>query len=192
MTSRSPRRSRRCTEHDRDTGPLRRTCRRSRQGGHVARRQTRKRGDAAESLGALAEQLGRAVGTTERKASEWLGRRTELVNRLTQIRNRSTQLLAELQGTGMSAVDSVGRVVRRRLQPVAGKARRKSPPARKKVSATTAERRASTWRTAQEAGDTDESFPIRSHEGSRQNTPQEPAAKRLGWREPTCRTSMPM
>ena len=116
----------------------------------MAKRKTRKSAKTADALGAFAEEFGRVVGTTERKGREWLGQRKNLVKRLTQMRNRATQLLTELEGTGASAVDSVGRVIRRRLKQ-AGKARRKSTAARKKVTAAKPRRRASTARRRKKA-----------------------------------------
>ena len=91
---------------------------------------------AAGKEGMWQKDRPRIAGATERKASEWLGQRTDLVRRLTKVRNRATRLLAELEGTGASALDSVGRVVRRRLQPVTGEVRRKSGGTAKKVPTT--------------------------------------------------------
>ena len=100
----------------------------------MAKRKTRKAGRTVDALGDFAEELGRVVGTTERKGRKWLGQRKNLVKRLTQVRNKATQLLAELDDTRASAVDSMGRAIRRRLQS-AGKAGQRSGAARKKVTA---------------------------------------------------------
>ncbi len=66
-----------------------------------------------EVLAKIAEDVGRLVGTTERKASEWMRERKNLVNRLTRVRDGAAWLLAELENKGASAVDAVGSAIRR-------------------------------------------------------------------------------
>jgi hypothetical protein len=47
-------------------------------------------------LGDLAEDLGTFLGSSERKASEWLTRQQELRNQLSAIRDKATALLSQL------------------------------------------------------------------------------------------------
>jgi len=46
----------------------------------------------------FAEDLGRLLGTTQRKAEEWLGQRKSLAARLTQIRDAASAYLHQLSG----------------------------------------------------------------------------------------------
>ena len=47
-------------------------------------------------LGDLAEDLGTFLGSSERKASEWLARQQELRKQLSAIRDKATALLSQL------------------------------------------------------------------------------------------------
>ena len=47
-------------------------------------------------LGDLAEELGTFLGSSERKASEWLARQQELRKQLSAIRDKATALLSQL------------------------------------------------------------------------------------------------
>ena len=53
-------------------------------------------------LGDLAEDLGTFLGSSERKASEWLDRQQELRKQLSAIRDKATALLSQL-GPGPKA-----------------------------------------------------------------------------------------
>ena len=44
----------------------------------------------------FAEDLGRLLGTAERKANEWLSQREEITKRLTELQNKAGQLLTAL------------------------------------------------------------------------------------------------
>jgi len=48
----------------------------------------------------FAEDLGRILGTTQAKATEWLNQRQDIAKRLTQVRDTAERLLAELTGGG--------------------------------------------------------------------------------------------
>jgi hypothetical protein len=58
-------------------------------------------------LGDLAEELGTFLGSSERKASEWLARQQELRNQLSAIRDKATALLSQL-GPGKEAEGGKG------------------------------------------------------------------------------------
>lgn len=62
----------------------------------------------------LAENLGRLVGTAERKATMWLGGREEIASQLTQIRDTCNSYLQELAGGGAALADAVRRGRRER------------------------------------------------------------------------------
>jgi hypothetical protein len=51
----------------------------------------------------FAEDLGRLLGTTQKKAEQWLGQRQALTERLTQIRDAASGYLEQLTGVGKSA-----------------------------------------------------------------------------------------
>jgi hypothetical protein len=57
-----------------------------------------------ERLMDFAEDLGRLLGTAQRKADEWLGQRENLAKRLTDLRDTATDLLAKLQGGAAAGV----------------------------------------------------------------------------------------
>jgi len=99
----------------------------------------------------IAEDVGRLIGTTERRASEWLAQRETLVDRLTRVRNSATWLLTELESTGASAVNAFGSAIRRKRQPA--RKRKKSAGARHKPvdPATAKQRRASETRRSKQA-----------------------------------------
>jgi len=49
-----------------------------------------------DALGDFAEDVGRLLGTTERKASEWLNQRTVLARKLAAVRDQAQALLSKL------------------------------------------------------------------------------------------------
>lgn len=51
----------------------------------------------------FAEDLGRFLGTTQKKAEEWLGQRRNIVDRLTQIRDAANGYLQQLSGEDAAA-----------------------------------------------------------------------------------------
>ena len=57
----------------------------------------------------FAEDLGRFLGTTQKKAEEWLGQRRNIVDRLTQIRDAANGYLQQLSGEGAQARRKPGR-----------------------------------------------------------------------------------
>jgi len=58
-------------------------------------------GTSAEAVAlGFAEDLGRLLGTTQKKAEEWLGQRKTLAQRLTQIRDAANTYLQQLTGRG--------------------------------------------------------------------------------------------
>lgn len=58
----------------------------------------------SDRLGDLAEDLGTLLGTTERKANEWLGQRKALAKKLSDIRDTADGLLRQLAGGAAAAV----------------------------------------------------------------------------------------
>jgi hypothetical protein len=86
------------------------------------------------SVETFAEDLGRLLGTAERKATEWLSQREEVARQLSQLRDKATQLLSQLGLTGVVA--NSGASSRRRGRPPAAAsqmpARRGRPPGKKK------------------------------------------------------------
>ena len=55
---------------------------------------------AEEKLVDFAEDLGRMLGTAQRKADEWLGQRATLTKRLMELRDTATGMLTRLQAGG--------------------------------------------------------------------------------------------
>jgi hypothetical protein len=49
-----------------------------------------------DALGDFAEDVGRLLGTTERKASEWLSQRTIVARKLAAVRDQAQALLSKL------------------------------------------------------------------------------------------------
>ena len=49
-----------------------------------------------DALGDFAEEVGRLLGTTERKASEWLRQRTVVASKLAAVRDQAQALLSKL------------------------------------------------------------------------------------------------
>ena len=49
-----------------------------------------------DALGDFAEDVGRLLGTTERKASEWLRQRTVVASKLAAVRDQAQALLSKL------------------------------------------------------------------------------------------------
>jgi hypothetical protein len=81
----------------------------------------------------FAEDLGRILGTTQAKASAWLGQRQQIARQLTQVRDTAERLLADLTGGGARLAATVRRA--RKTGARKGPARRRlSPEARKRIS----------------------------------------------------------
>jgi hypothetical protein len=84
----------------------------------------------------FAEDLGRLLGTAQRKASEWMGQRQAVVQQLQEIRSTADELLSQLTERARAAAGLGGRG-RGRGRPSAEAspaqpARRGRPPGRKK------------------------------------------------------------
>lgn len=68
-------------------------------------------GDAqGRTLAGFAEDLGRLLGQTERKATEWLQQRQAVAQQLSAIRDKATDLLNQL---GVEVSNRVGRGARK-------------------------------------------------------------------------------
>lgn len=96
----------------------------------------------AGRLEGFAEDLGRLLGTTERKAAEWLNQRQTVVQQLTAIRDKAGDLLQQLgqRETPFSTATSQGRAARKgsaRGAKKAGRRKRRavSPETRAKMAA---------------------------------------------------------
>lgn len=92
----------------------------------------------AGRLEGFAEDLGRLLGTTERKAAEWLNQRQTVVQQLTAIRDKAGDLLQQLgqRETPFSRATTQGTTARK------GRARGAKKAGRKKRRAVSAETRA--------------------------------------------------
>jgi hypothetical protein len=64
---------------------------------------------ADETLVDLAEDLGRLLGTAERRMGTWLGERQELATKLVQIRDTANQYLRDLTAGGASLAAAIDR-----------------------------------------------------------------------------------
>jgi hypothetical protein len=103
----------------------------------------KKRRKEGGALGDFAEDLGKLLGTTERKASAWLGQRKAIAMELTKVRDKANELLRQLTGgaADMAVAVGVARGTRRGRPPGSKsvrKARRRRPftaAQRKEVSA---------------------------------------------------------
>jgi hypothetical protein len=82
-----------------------------------------------DALGDFAEDLGRLLGTTERKASEWLNQRTIVARKLAAVRDRAQALLSKL---------NAGEIPLPGKSPRAGAAKKR--PTRKSRASTAAQR----------------------------------------------------
>lgn len=80
-------------------------------------------------LGDFAEQVGRLVGTTERKASGWLAQRNQVAENLTAIRDKASELLTQLSSENPFPW-------KRQPAPAAKKATRKAKTAKKSARKT--------------------------------------------------------
>jgi hypothetical protein len=90
--------------------------------------------DASGRVETFAEDLGKLLGTAERKATEWLSQREEVARQLSQLRDKATQLLSQLGLTGVIA-NSAASGHRWGRPPAAASqtpARRGRPPGKKK------------------------------------------------------------
>jgi hypothetical protein len=115
----------------------------------------------------IAQDVGRLVGTTERKAGEWVRERQELVDRLTRMRDGAARLLAELESNGASAVSAIGDAIRRKRPPA--RKRRKNASRHKPIDAATRkERLASETRRSKQATHVKASGFVRDSPPSRQ------------------------
>ena len=54
-----------------------------------------------DALGDFAEDVGRLLGTTERKASEWLNQRTVVARKLAAVRDQAQALLSKLNASDL-------------------------------------------------------------------------------------------
>jgi hypothetical protein len=57
----------------------------------------------------FAEDLGRILGTTQAKATEWLNQRQDIAKQLTQVRDTAERLLSELRSSGAKLAATVRR-----------------------------------------------------------------------------------
>jgi hypothetical protein len=91
-------------------------------------------GRLGQRVESFAEDLGRLLGTAERKATEWLSQREEVARQLSQLRDKATQLLSQLGLTGVVANSRDGgrRRGRRPASASEAPARRGRPPGKKK------------------------------------------------------------
>jgi hypothetical protein len=64
----------------------------------MAKKRGRGRSAANRTIGGFAEDLGRILGTAERKAGEWLNQRQAIADQLTQVRDTASELLTRLVG----------------------------------------------------------------------------------------------
>lgn len=60
-------------------------------------------GPSATTIADFAEDLGKLLGRTERKASEWLSQRRVLADQLSAVRDQADRLLRQLTGGAASA-----------------------------------------------------------------------------------------
>ena len=92
----------------------------------------------------FAEELGRILGTTERKANEWLQEREAITKQLAQIRDTASKYLTQLTGGGASMAAAVRRG--RRGRPPGSKNKRTAGDGRsrkqRRSSMTAAQRKA--------------------------------------------------
>lgn len=102
----------------------------------MAKKSARRVQDPGGKLPDFAASLGRLLGTTERRANQWLSQSKVLSNQLSAIRDQADKLLRRIAGgaTDMSAAVGVGRGSRK-SEAAAGKkrGRRKMSAAEKKV-----------------------------------------------------------
>jgi hypothetical protein len=82
----------------------------------------------------FAEDLGRILGTTQAKASAWLGQRQQIAKQLTQVRDTAERLLGELTGSGAKLAATVRRARKTAAAGPRPKRRRMSAEARRKIS----------------------------------------------------------
>jgi hypothetical protein len=93
-------------------------------------------GAPLNTVGDLAENLGRVLGNTEKSLRGWFGQRDKFIKSLIEIRDRANKLLAEAGHQTQQAVSAVAR--RRGRPPGLGKKTRKggmSPEGRARVAA---------------------------------------------------------
>ena len=80
----------------------------------MAKRAARKTSGEGSSLETsvvnFAEDLGRILGTAQRKAEDWMNQRQAITDQLTQIRDTASKYLDQLTGAGANAIG----VIRRR------------------------------------------------------------------------------
>src|SRR4051794_17693942 len=86
-------------------------------------------------MGDFAEDLGRLLGSAERKAAEWLDQRQTVANQLTAIRDKATALLSQLRRGSSEAPE-------RRKRAAGGPAKHAKGRSKRVVSAETRARMA--------------------------------------------------
>ena len=82
----------------------------------------------------FAEDLGKLLGTAQKKAQDWMGQRQAIANQLAEIRDTAAQYLQELAGSG-AAVAATVRRGRRRGRPPGSKNQTAARKGRRKMSA---------------------------------------------------------
>ena len=82
----------------------------------------------AGALGDFAEDLGRILGSAQRKASTWLSQRTTILEQLTNVRDTASQLIQQLTG-GEGKGDGRRGAARRGRRPGGGAQQTPSAPA---------------------------------------------------------------
>jgi hypothetical protein len=100
-------------------------------------------GPAANQEGALADfagDLGRLLGTAERKAATWLDQRKTVAEQLAAIRDKASDLLSQLGGSGGAAASALVPGPRRRGRRAATKRAAGGPRKRRRMSAEARER----------------------------------------------------
>jgi hypothetical protein len=92
----------------------------------------------------FAEDLGRLLGTAERKANDWLSQRSQVTKQLTELRDKATQLLERLGGADRAGIRrrGPGRPPRAASEDAAPTARRAAKGARKRKGMSAAQRKA--------------------------------------------------
>jgi hypothetical protein len=89
-------------------------------------------------MGDLAEDLGRFLGSSERKAGEWLARQEQLRKKLSAIRDKATALLSQLgpavEGKGAKGGEKGKKGKQGKQAAAAKKPAKKARPAVKKAA----------------------------------------------------------
>ena len=112
----------------------------------VGRAGDKRLGRAEDKIVDFAEDLGRLLGTAQRKASEWMGQRQSVVQQLHEIRSTADELLRQLTDRALAVAGAGGRKrgrpsgstsaqPARRGRPPGAKKRTMSPEARERIAA---------------------------------------------------------